>query len=59
MKKCDCKHANYCKLENPEECKVQPGDRHFNEEKIMNYTTRQIAEMQGRKGNDLKKDGRE
>ena len=52
--KCDCKHAGYCNLEKPEECNVKMEYRHFNSDKIMNYTTEQIAEMQGRKGNDLK-----
>lgn len=52
---CDCKHASYCNLDEPAKCNIEEEYRHFNQDTIMNYTTKQIAEMQGRKGSDLKK----
>jgi len=51
---CDCKHARYCNIENPDECNVKEEYRHFHQDRIMNYTKEQIAEMQGRKDNTLK-----
>ena len=51
---CDCKHAEYCKL-NPANCTLEEKFKHFNQNTIFNKTTKEISEMQGRKGLVLKK----
>ena len=54
MNNCDCKYASYCKLD-PLECKLENEFKHFNEDKIMNMTTKQVSGLQGRPQQDLKK----
>lgn len=51
---CNCKHVEYCKLK-VEDCTLEEAYKNFNKDKIFNKTTKEIAEMQGRKGNNLKK----
>lgn len=55
MNNCNCKHVNYCKL-NSSECTLEEEWKHFNQDKIMNYSTIEIAAMQGRPELDLKKE---
>ena len=53
MNDCDCKHANYCKLD-PKECTLENEWKHFNQDKIINMSTKQVSSLQGRPEADLK-----
>lgn len=54
MNDCDCKHSSYCNL-NTSECTLEEEWKHFNQDKIMNLSTKEICKMQGMNMQDLKK----
>lgn len=53
MNNCDCKHVNICKND-PEKCKIKNDPWIKTDGKILGRSTKEISEMQGRKGGDLK-----